>query len=189
MIAEGIQILETELKSFLSSLAGNYSVKMENFATKDLPGADQKETIIATLVNIQEESTLKNFPNKNIVGNNVLVANPKVNLNLYVLFISHYADYKKALRGLSYTIQFFQGKSLFLPSNTNLAGINIGDFKISLNIYTPSFEESNYLWSILGGSQYPAVMYKVKLVTEERAAIASKGAVITEMSDNSQIKN
>jgi len=32
-------------------------------------------------------------------------------------------------------------------------------------LYTPTFEDLNYIWGTLGGKQYPSALYKLSLVT------------------------
>jgi len=186
MIAESLSILNNELKIYLNSLplvdgAPQFECDISNFATRDEDDDNSNDKIIQTLVRIEEETTLKNLPNDKIVGGRSLKSNPIIHLNLFVLFISNYGqNYEKSLKGLSEVIKFFQGKYHFNAQNSDLTGIDEvqSDFKLWLNLHTPTFEETNHLWSMMGGKLYPSVMYKVKMIAEERSNIQSDTPLI-----------
>lgn len=183
MIAECMTILKNELDNYLDSIQEkDFECILGNFALLGSEEGELNDKVVQTLVRIEEESTLKNVPNDKIVGGRSFKANPLINLNLYVLFVSHYSgNYIKSLEGLSEVIKFFQGKYHFNAQNSDLTEVDslTNDFKLWLNIHTPTFEESNHLWSMLGGKQYPSVMYKVKMIAEERQAVQSSAPLIT----------
>lgn len=181
MIFKSLKILENELNTYFKGFEDPaLTCLIENFATK-AEDEEVKDKIIATLVRIEEETTLKNMPNNKIVGNTSLKSNPIIHLNLYVLFVSNYGqNYEKSLKGLSEVIKFFQGKYHFNAQNSNTNGLVLkGDFKLWANIHTPTFEEANHIWSMFGGKQYPSVLFKVKMIAEERTAVQSESALIT----------
>jgi len=183
MITQSLNILINEINNYLSSLTDlDLVAVLGNFADQ---GQEEElsEKIVLTLVRLEEESTLKNLPNTKVVGSHSMKSNPVIHLNLFVLFVCNYANYDKSLTGLSHIIKFFQSKYHFNIQNSDLSGLAefTNDFKLWLNIHTPSFEESNHLWSMLGGKQYPSVMYKVKMITEERTSITSSAPLITEI--------
>lgn len=181
MIDEALLLLREELVVYLS--ANGYGsadtiVAIENiglFESNNPANLDDK--IVFTLVNIEEESTLKNAPH--IKKNGTPIAsyeNPPVFLNLYLLVsscnkASDNGNYVEALHKLSHVIRFFQGKNSFSYSNasfpdntrpfTNPELINLS---IKAELYTLTFEQINHLWGTLGGKQMPSVMYKLRLV-------------------------
>jgi hypothetical protein len=49
-----------------------------------------------------------------------------------------------------------------------------------MDMYSPTFEESNYLWGTLGGKQYPSVLYRIrKLDIDAELKIAESGIIET----------
>ena len=65
--------------------------------------------------------------------------------------------------------------------------VNVGDFRFITDLYTPTFEELNFIWGTLGGKQYPSVIYKVTLLEIERDVVSNRGTVVSGL--NSGLKN
>jgi len=193
MLFEVLQILTEDVNGYLN---GN-DVSLDNIATVASEQGDNNGSttdIILTLLHIQEEATLKNTPNYAVTGTNVSYKNPVVNLNLYILFSANNTDYAESLRKLSSVIGFFQGKKVFTQSNTiynrdNALMSGITDFKFVVDLFTPTFEELNFVWGTLGGKQLPSVMYKVSLITIERETIINKGGMVTQVNGELNHKN
>ena len=190
MIFEVIKILSQQVEDFIGS-----SITMANVAMLESePGNsnDLNDEILLTLLNINEESTLKNFPNNSTSGDRVQFKNPIINLNLFILFCANRNSYEQSLRDISNIIEFFQGKKVFTQSNTtyNRSSVeleNINNFKFTVELYTPTFEELNYIWGSLGGKQFPSVLYKLSLVQIERNAVTGQAGVLTETDHNSKL--
>ena len=86
-------------------------------------------------------------------------------------------------------MEFFQAKRTFTQANTNfdraLDGMDsIKEFKFHVELFTPSFEEMNFIWGTLGGKQYPTVIYKISVLEIERDITQSEGSLITEINGN-----
>jgi len=120
-------LLQGELVSYLSSKKDDaVTVVVDNvglFETSD--GASLTDNIIITLVNIEEESALKNQSTlRRSPPNNVVYENTPVFLNLYVLITCNYSGekYVLALRRLSLVIQFLQSKTSFSYASSAAAG-------------------------------------------------------------------
>lgn len=184
MIFEVLQIITEELNTYFP---GN-TVSMGNVANLDSEQDDNggATEVMLTLLNLQEETSLKNNPNYAVEGHKVIYRNPVVNLNLFVLFSANNASYAEALKHVSKIIEFFQGKKVFTQANTTFnrddaAMSNIKEFKFMVDLFTPTFEELNFVWGTLGGKQIPSVIYKVSLIQMERDVILSKGEVITQI--------
>ncbi len=183
MIFQVLQIIREEVNAYFD----DDPVSLANIATiASGEDNDEESDIILTLVNIDEEPTLKNVPNYKIEGTTVSYKNPKVNINLYLLFSANNRRYTESLKSLSKIIEFFQGKSVFTQSNSNYDREDadmqgIGDFKFVTELYTPSFEQLSYVWGILGGKQYPSVIYKLRLLESERDILQAEGSVITQI--------
>lgn len=188
MIFEVLKVITEEVNTYLKPLTPN-KVSLDNIANLDQEGDGDSSGIILSLLNMQEEFTLKNRSNHRIEGTEVTYQNPKVSLNLYLLFSGSNSTYTEALKSISKILQFFQGKRVFTQSNTNFQRDddemkNLKNFKFIVDLYTPSFEELNFIWGTLGGKQYPSAIYKVSLIEIEREATLRKGAVISSLDAN-----
>ena len=85
--------------------------------------ADLSNKIIITLVNTEEESTLKNNSNVLKTPRGIQYIEPPVFFNLYILISSTLGQdlqdaYEFALGRLSLVIQFFQAKKSFTIKNS-----------------------------------------------------------------------
>lgn len=189
MIFETLQVIKEEVNSYFNGSI----VSLENIAVieTDSEGGGDSSDVVLSLINMQEEFTLKNVSNHYINNTEVNYKNPKVNLNLYILFSSINTLYDESLKNLTKVVEFFQGKKVFTQDNTNFNRegdmMNVGDFEFVVDLYTPTFEELNYIWGTLGGKQYPSVIYKVTLLVIERDFVFQKGKVVTGLS--SGLKN
>jgi len=187
MIYETLQILREQLDNSLSAAGLKNLVVLENIALLESAqeNADNiKGKVVLTLLNLQEESALKNTPSFKVKNGKTEYKNPPVHLNLFLLISANCDTYDKSLRCISKTIQFFQGKKVFTSTNTvynrtNVAFDVLDYFKFILEIYTPSLEELNYVWGTLGGRQLPSVIYKIQLLEIEQDIKLSTSGVIT----------
>lgn len=158
------------------------------------------DTLLISLVNVEEESTLKNVKVAQRISANGTVRYelPPISLNLYVLICANFPNrYEDALRGLSRVIRFFQGKRVFNTHNTTSQTIlnlmadpneplrdEIRDMEIFTDLYTMTFEQINHLWGSLGGKQIPFVMYRARLVRIREPRFQREGTLIEEIVQN-----
>lgn len=130
-------------------------------------GTNITDRVIMSVINIQEESTLRNNPaNKQIYDTAGLPRgvsrNPGIYLNVFLLIGANKEQYSTGLQRISQVISFFQSNSIF--TETHIPGLsNFGLDKILLDLYSASFEELNQLWGIMGGKYIPSVVYKMRL--------------------------
>ncbi len=138
------------------------------------------DKVVLSLVNIEEESALKNSRSyiKNVVNNTIESVSPTVHLNLYILFTATLSEsdasidenYQKALHRISGIIEFFQSKNVFTIQNSpgfdtkDIQENQLSEIRLLPELYTLTFEQINHLWGSLGGKQSPFVMYKFRLV-------------------------
>lgn len=188
MIFEVIQILTENVNQYLSDIGLEKSVVAENIAflesQNEAIALHLKDKVALTLININEESTLKNVPNHTQEGIRTVYKNSVINLNLYLLFSANRNSYINSLNDISKIIEFFQGKRLFTQANTiynrsNVAMSTIENFRFTVELYTPTFEELNYIWGTLGGKQLSSALYKVSMIQIERNINQSEGSFIT----------
>lgn len=188
MIYEVIKILALQVEDYIGSniTLGNVAM-IESQADGGGGGTNIENRTLATLINISEEGTMKNFRNYETVGNRVEKKNPVINLKLFVLFSSSKNQYNEALKDISKIIEFFQGKQVFTQADTVFernsdSFKNIDNFRFTVDLYTPTFEELNYIWGSLGGKQIPSVLYKLSLVQIERKVVIGQAGSVGETS-------
>lgn len=187
MIYEALQIISEQLDKYLSSEGLSNLVKLENIALLESASenADNlKGKVVLTLLNLEEESAMKNTPSFKVRDGKTEYKNPPVHLNLYLLISANCDTYDKSLRCISKTIQFFQGKKVFTSTNTvynrtNVAFDVLDYFKFILELHTLSFEELNHVWGTLGGRQIPSVVYKIQVLEIEQDIKLATSGVIT----------
>lgn len=175
MLLESIKILLSYLNQYIAqadggAVATSAQAVWGNIAQLDRPevATELENHIILTLVNLQEEATLKNGPvSRHIGGTELVYMNPPIHLNLLLLFTSNYRNYETALKRLAQVISYFQGKKIFGPRDFAAANPNTlvtDDFSMIMDLVSLSYEEVNHLWGSLGGRQLPFVVYRGRLV-------------------------
>ena len=155
--------LNKELNSKLGLSSGTVSVKITSVNKDTAP--DNK--IHLTLVNIEEEKTLKNqnYYRKVSPDNDFhSVINPEIKLNLYILISAQFEtnNYSEALKQISYIITIFQGKNVFNQTDLTVDAQPLETLIVDL--YSQTIEQINGLWQAMGSNPVPAVMYKVRLL-------------------------
>ncbi|MEL6274539.1 MAG: DUF4255 domain-containing protein, partial [Bacteroidota bacterium] len=151
--------------------------------------------LIISLVNIEEERSLKNARVVRPTGlaGGLSYENPPVSLNLYLLFSANFANnYEKSLAYLSMVIEFFQQKQTFSLANSPNPGTDLYDFenndlRVTFNIYTMTFEQLNHLWGALGGKQLPSALYRVYLVQLKDEQVREGGRLIEQIEGQENI--
>lgn len=191
MIFHAVKIVANELNNFLNAISSNAddNVVLSNIAFHEAEREKNvKDKVAVSIAKIQEERTLKNKENRrrNPVTGMLGYHNPKVVINVFLLFSFNSWTYEHALVYLSRTIKFFQSKNIYTHLNTKpLDEIpedeQLESFKFILDLYSPSFEEINHLWSIHGGKQIPFVMYKMRLLELEYQQVQEERGLIKEI--------
>ncbi|MEZ4858761.1 MAG: DUF4255 domain-containing protein [Flavobacteriaceae bacterium] len=188
MIYETLEIIKDQVSLFLENkLSETNLVVLENIAKmEDTDITTMNDKVVLSLINIEEEISMKNLPNVNFKNGSYEYKNKPINLNLYLLFSANRGMYTKSITAISTIIEFFQDKKVFTQLNTPLnptitALDNVREFKFIVDLYTPTFEQLNYVWGTLGGKSVPSVMYKVSIVIVKGTSIVKKGSAITEI--------
>lgn len=181
-----MKILRDELKKYFNiiRIRDQDNVVIGNIAYHEENNYDPKtnDALTLTLLRLEEEKTLKNQVHYKADLNGVEYQNPPVYLNMYVLFTPHCAHYENDLAYLSAIVRFFQSKMVFTHQNTpGYTNDEIESFKIIVDLYSPTFEENNHIWSVLGGKQLPFVVYKVRLAEVAMRQITDGGGVVKEI--------
>ena len=190
MLFKALSIIKTELGAYIEGLEDGGQqgdVVLGNIALQESGDNESiSNRIVITMVNIEEESALKNSNGFYRTNGNLKFQNPPVYLNLYLLFTANWQDaYENALRRLSNIIEFFQGNNIFTIQNSPLGAESLDttnpdivEMKLILDMYTMTFEQINHLWGSLGGKQTPFVLYKGRLVKVNSNKTLREGRVI-----------
>jgi hypothetical protein len=190
MLFKSLEFLKEQLNRYLDTFPPDDPqvprpiAKLENIAGLDETALKDVDNILLTLVNISEEAAMKNSPHFEKAYPATIYRNPPVYLNLFVLFTACLKKYDHALLLLSRVIRFFQGKNTFTNKNSTTQVKGLEEFSITMDLYSPSFEQSNYLWSTLGGKQHPFVLYKLRLVEMRRESTEETRGIIKEIKLN-----
>lgn len=170
-IADTLSILRLTLENGLNGIETNTddAVELNNIAFWDVASTDPRavgNNIVVTLVKTEEEFAMKNQPahRRNPVTGSLEYVNPPVFLNLHVLFTVNTPNYDTALTYLSRIIGFFQHQRVFTENNSAVPNdVNIDTFHFNVSMLSPSLEQLNHLWGILGGRMLPSVMYRFQI--------------------------
>lgn len=191
MIDQVLTFLNTQLDSYLHvkyKLHDNIPlVQLANIwsdteSSGNPAGANVPQNAFITLVNIEEDRISKRPEGSIRKDNSTIYKNPKIHLNLYVLFAVNLSLYDESLKRLSLIIQFFQYQSVFTPADspTLPAGVD----KLIMDLTTLSFQDMNNLWGILGSKYLPSVMYKLRMITISEEFVQGKAPLIREINVN-----
>ena len=148
------------------------------------------DSIVLTLVRTEEDPSRKNQRNyranplaaDNAAG--ILYRNPPVGLNLYVLITANHNNYATALTLLSNVIAVFQHRNKLTDDGTVPwpSGTVYSNQTLKFNLLSPTFEEENHLWGMLGGKQIPSVLYLIQTANVELLPEAERtGPPVTEI--------
>lgn len=165
MIDDAIEYIRQEVRHTLGIsdtevIAGNVHALKDDTSSSG---------IYVSLVNIEEEASLKNTSQYTRVNGELRYKEPPVFVNLFLLFAFDFSNYGTSVLRLGQTIELFQSKPHFsaenqLPANPFPAGLE----RLRFDLFNLNFEQLNHLWGVLGGAYLPSVLYKVRLVKVQR---------------------
>jgi hypothetical protein len=192
MVVDALALVLAQLNQYLqradgSPLSAASPAIWGNIAQTDHPDTATalENHVVLTLVNLEEETTLRNSNTfTRDPGGAISYHNAPVHLNLFLLFTAYYRNYETALKRLTQVMTFFQGKQNFTFGNSpvaNPSAAQIGEFSLTLDLLSLSFEEVNNLWGSLGGRQLPCVTYRGRLVALRDVRVLEGGGRIQEI--------
>lgn len=169
-----LQFLKDELNSYLHARTGSSAevVKLSKLVDEAGKYAFDKDTICATIINIEEERTVKeHLPHYSQVNGQHVILMPELKLNLYVMFAANFKLYDVALKYLSHLLIFFQAHPMFIASEYPALDQRIE--KLTMELQSPSFEQLNQIWAFIGAKQLPSLIYKLRMVVLQDTAEAA----------------
>jgi len=139
------------------------------------------DSVILSLVSIEEENVLKNnYPSRQ-VGANLIMEKSAVYINAYLLFSAKYATYDTGLKAISQVISCFQ-TARRLPISSGAE-----EQEAVLNLHNLGFENLNNLWTVLGGRYLPSVIYKARLLMYQQSP-PRNGSMITDIREQESLQ-
>lgn len=194
MINESLKFLAEEVNKYLSLKVPNpttevrlvvSNISLAGDATADLK-PEVKNMAVLSLVNVEEDKVAKQ--QENYIKNDLTTVykNPPLYLNLYILFSMNRKNYDDSLNLLGTIIQFFQYQYVFTPITH--PGLDSRIQRLVVDLYNLNFEQTNHLWSVMGGKYFPSVMYKVRQVTLDENATISESGFIKQVQLNDKLK-
>ena len=189
MIDNALILLRDELIAYFERVNNPTDVVIENIAFLNDAQSNENltDSVVITLVNIEEEATLKNVSQyrRNPQGR-IDYEQPPIFINLYLLLTANFSGtrdgYLSALTRLSGILKFFQNRQSFTLGNSPNSNVaqnapadeldDLRGMKLLVEFHTLTFEQVNHLWGSLGGKQIPFALYKARLVRlQDREAI------------------
>lgn len=146
--------------------------------------ADTTTNAFLTLINIEEDRISKSHENFIRKEGKIVYQNPRVHLNLYLLFSVNLSSYTESLKRLSYIIQFFQQQFVFTPLTSPAMPAGVEELVFDLN--TLSLQDLNNMWGILGSKYLPSVMYKMRMITISEDLAQGEAGLITAININNK---
>lgn len=173
MISKTIKQIVNQLNTYLNDIPGlgNNLVTMEHLKSGSQTD-DAHAKIAVNLINIEEDKVYKNHltPHINIQGATTTHPNGgtyAMRINMYLLFAfnpgASSGQYENALTRLTHVLRYFQGTQHQRISIPVLNSAPI-EFDLAICYHNISLEDSNNMWSNLGGEQKPYAMYQAKLL-------------------------
>jgi hypothetical protein len=203
MLVHALSIVMNELRDHLNAYQDGIPREVELGNLSDGLGNTgiPRTRLNFSVVNLKEEKALKNLQNyvRNDTALKVTYENPPVFLNFLVLITATHDSYPVALNMLSRTIRFFQYKNVFTQDTVAASSLDapllarpddvLESFKLIFDLYSPTLEEINHMWGILGGRQYPSVLYMMRILDLKFKAVQGEGGLITNVVSDFQHKD
>lgn len=182
MLLESLSIMRSQLENYFRQNAAVVNPESEvilaNISQIDSStlGAALANKVVLTLLNIEQEASMKNVPTRVQEGNGYKKVNPPIYVYMQILIAANYpSNYETSLSRLASCIKFFQGKQSFSLQDSPVPELqgdnNNSEIKFTTELVSPTFEQLNHIWGMLGGKALPAALYKVRIVMLERDAI------------------
>lgn len=169
MLDVALNFLTTELNSYLVARGARKATdeigKVEIGRLVDEGGkwAIPDDHIGATLIHIDEERVMRGqLPETVLSGGKQVVLEPKLKLNLHVLFAAKFQKYVEGLRSLSLILTYFQSHPTF--TSDSYAGLDSRIERLTVELQSLTFEQLNQVWAYLGAKHLPSAIYKVRMI-------------------------
>jgi hypothetical protein len=178
MLDAAIGLIATQLNQ---ALRGAFQLSEDLVVVTNLVDVDGSAPVSAAnklvifLANIERETAVASQGMRAAVAGGdrdaVAQTSAAVHLNLMLMFAANFggSKYPEALKFISATIGFFQGRALF--DHHNSPDLDPRIERLALDIENLNVAELSNLWGILGGRYVPSVLYRVRMITFDSGQI------------------
>jgi hypothetical protein len=187
MIYQVLKVLKTELDGKITETTSTATTIAEiaigDIAKGEADDASISDKIVITLLNIEEEKTLKNSPRYQqvVVPTNGTVKahkgyiekNPAAYLNLYVMITANRSKYENALLDISQVIEIFQDKKVLTYVDPNITALDYKGVDFKIQLHSLPFDQLSYAWGLLGGKVMPSVLYKISVIKIQKTGTSN----------------
>jgi hypothetical protein len=191
MLDVALTFLTDELNSYLLARGARKATdeigKAEISRLVDESGkwAIKDDHLGAALIHFEEDRVMKShLPETVLSSGKHVVLEPKLKLNLHVVFAAKFQRYDEALRSLSLVLTYFQSHSSFTPDT--YPGLDPRIERLSVELEPLSFEQLNQIWAFIGGKHLPSAIYRIRMIAlqdvEPKAIERPVSEVATEIS-------
>ncbi len=131
--------------------------------------------LVVFLANIERETLVATQGARAAVAGGdrdaIVQTSAAVHLNLMLMFAANFGGgkYTEALKLISATIAFFQGRALF--DHHTSPDLDPRIERLVLEIENLNVAELSNLWGILGGKYVPSILYRMRMVTFDSGQI------------------
>lgn len=139
------------------------------------------DKVVVSLVNIERDTTPYQMQAAPGGPQRTPQQAAPVYLTLSVLFAANFAshNYAEALKFISGTIGFFQGRPVMTPANTPELDSRIE--RLILDLANLSLSDLAHLWGVLSGRYLPSVMYRVRMVAVDLGQLSGQSQPIVDV--------
>ena len=173
MIASLFEFLRSELQEYIQLRTGTSAIKVSTCALVDEAGriSIPEDTIAITLVNIEEDRTLKRTTPEIIsrAGESATLE-PEIRINAIIMFAAHFRQYDQALKSISLVLLFLQSHPTFRAEVH--PRLDSRFTRVTTELLTMTFEQLNQIWGFVGGKCVPSVFCRVRTVVIQDTAPA-----------------
>lgn len=135
-----------------------------------------RNKVVITLINMEYETNKQFYGGQRRDGDSVSHINPSIHFNLDILISANFDDYAEALKHLTLVIAFFQ-ENLTLD-RVNHPSLPDGLIALKIEIENSSSAQTHNLWTALGVSYLPSIVYKIRHVAVQSGEIKGVSSVI-----------
>ncbi len=191
MITQALTYIANKINVAFFTINGSPRVILGNVAALYDPDYNEPN-ILLSLINIEEETLLRNPENFFKRNNSAVYKNPPMHFNVTILFGAFHTDpdreqaYTDSLTYIQKVIGFFQRESVFDPSNS--PDLPQGIEKLVFELVNLNLEQLHHLWTLLGGKYIPSVVYKMRMVIIDEALEEMEAPLITQVVIDDNLK-
>lgn len=190
MIHKVLKVLKEELEEALNAPEPGVTnpetvaVVIDHIGKEDTDNTAISNKVVITLLNVEEELTLKNRPRYEPLESpedRYMKRNRPAYLNLYVMVAANRDTYEKSLANISKVIEALQTNKVLYKEEDNL--------KFKVQLHPLNFDQLSYAWGLLGGKVIPSALYKISIIKIQKAGDPIGIEVITDIDIQSDKKN